>query len=273
MARDVARLIAVLAVELARREPLRAEGQHIVAAELQQVRTLPHIAEAAQARRRLAQKLPTFIRLTVDEHRATRRVLVGLRADDEITPAVARKEERIAEMRRVAWRIRGQRKFFLFHMAVGLQSAKALRRGAHALRVLGIAGVEHAHALRCRKAAAGVATVLVVCIIRPERELRRAVVHEVARMHVSPALILVLTAIGIPLIENVVLTVIETQPVGVVDESERHLQMEPVMPAMTEGQVLRQLRVDGLFIEFLHPLYTSIKETASRCPPEDLSVT
>ena len=248
---DVAGLVDVLAVELARLESLRAEDQRIVAAEVQHVRALPHVAEVLKARLELAEILPALFRLLVDEDRAAQLLLVSLCADDEVALAVAMEEIRIAEVARDALGAVRHDDRALLDMAVLLQRAEALRRRAHAV-ILGVAGVEDVDLALLREAAARVAAVLVVLVARPERELRHRVVDEVARPDMRPALVLVLAAKRIPLVEDMVFAIRERQAIRVVDEAERHLEMEAVVPAVRQREASRHLSVDGLLIKLFH---------------------
>ena len=251
MACDVAGLIDVLAVELARLESLRAEDQRIVAAEVQHVRALPHVAEVLEARLELAEILPALFRLLVDEDRAAQLLLVSLCADDEVALAVAMEEIRIAEVARDALGAVRHDDRALLDMAVLLQRTEALRRRAHAV-ILGVTGVEDMDLALLREAAARVAAVLVVLVARPERELRHRVVDEVARPDMRPTLVLVLAAERIPLVEDMVFAIRERQAIRVVDEAERHLEMEAVVPAVRQREASRHLSVDGLLIKLFH---------------------
>ena len=258
MTRDVAGLIDVLTVEFARLEPLRAEDQRVVAAEVQHVRALPHVAEVLEARLELAEILPAVLRLLVDEDRAARLLLVRLRADDEVALAVAVEEVRVAKVARDALGTVRHDNLVLLDVAVGLQGTEALCRRAHAV-ILGVAGVEDADLALLREAAARIAAVLVVLVARPEREFRQRVVDEVARLHVCPALVLVLAAQRVPLVEDVVLAVRERHAIRVVDEAERHLEMEAVVPAVRQGEAGRHLGIDGLLIKLFHKDLPSIQ--------------
>ena len=117
--------------------------------------------------------------------------------------------------------------------------------------LLAVAGVDEAQGVVLDEARARVAAVLVVHVARPERKLRQAVMHEILGFHMPPALVLVLDAQGIPLKEDVVLSRVPRKPVGIVDEAERHFEMEVVVPTMLQGKSLAHLRVDRFLVKRL----------------------
>ena len=268
MPREVARLEAILVFILFRREALRAEEQHVVAAELEQVRALPHVAELLVLRRDLAARRPVARALVlVDEHGA--RLVFALRAEHEVAPPVAIEDVGVAVVARVARGIRRQDDLLFRDRPVVPQRAEALRGRAHACRVLRVARVEYAHAPVLDEAAAGVAAVLVMRVARPHRELRHRVVHEVARRRVRPALVLVLAAQRVPLVEDVRDAARVDEPVRVVDEPERHLEVEPIVPAVSEWKRRPHRRVDGPLVDHIHTMPSDIlsleKHPAARC--------
>ena len=203
----------------------------------------------------------------IDEHGAC--LVLALRAEHEVALAVAVEYVRVAVVARVARGIRRQDDLLLADGAVICQRAEALRGRAHACRVLRIAGIEHADAPGLDEAAAGVAAVLVMRVARPHRELRHRVVHEVARRRVRPALVLVLAAKRVPLVEDVRDAARVDEPVRVVDEPERHLEVEPIVPAVSEWQRRPHRRVDGLLVDRIHTMPSDIlsleKRPAARC--------
>ena len=251
MPREVARLEAILVFILFRREALRAEEQHVVAAELEQVRALPHVAALLVLRRDLAARRPVARALVlVDEHGA--RLVFALRPEHEVAPPVAVEDVGIAVVARVARGIRRQDDLLFRDRPVVPQRAEPLRGRAHARRVLRVARVEHAHAPVLDEA------VLVVHVARPHRELRHRVVHEVARRRVRPALVLVLAAQRVPLVEDVRDAARVDEPVRVVDEPERHLEVEPIVPAVSEWQRRPHRRVDFLLVDRIHTFPSDI---------------
>ena len=141
MSGHIAGLITVLISELLRSHALRTENQYIITAELQQIRTLPHITEIAQTRLDLAPVMPAVSLRLVDQDRA-RLVLCPLGAEDDIAVPMPAEEIRITEMSRDACRtIRNDDLFFLYR-AIRLQRAKTLGRNAD-IAVLTIAGIEN----------------------------------------------------------------------------------------------------------------------------------
>ena len=73
-----------------------------------------------------------------------------------------------------------------------------------------------------------------------------------------PALVLVLTAERIPLIEDVVFAIRERQSVRVIDEAERHLEVEAVVPAVRQREAGRHSFIDGLLVKLFHEDLPSI---------------
>ena len=154
-------------------------------------------------------------------------------------------------MRRIAFRLVLDDDFILLRDPLfRLPRGESLRRRAHAV-LLAVARVDEAQGVVLDEARARVAAVLVVHVARPERKLRQAIMHEVRHFHMSPALVLVLDAQGIPLKEDVVLSRVPRKPVGIVDEAERHFEMEVVVPAMLQGKSLAHLRVDRFLVKRL----------------------
>ena len=52
-------------------------------------------------------------------------------------------------------------------------------------------------------------------------------------------------------------TVMIRQTIRVIDESERHLKMKAIVPAMREGEALRKLRINFPLVELLHNTHSS----------------
>ena len=119
---------------------------------------------------------------------------------------------------------------FLLNLTA-LQAAKALRRNSHTI-FLAVAGIKHPQLSVLHGAAAGVTAILVMDIIRPQGQFRCAVMYEIPGCRMRPALVLMLTAQRIPLIENMELAIAKSQSIGVINQAKGHFQMEPVMPAV-----------------------------------------
>ena len=62
---------------------------------------------------------------------------------------------------------------------------------------------------------------------------------------------------GIPLIENMVRAVMIHEPVRVVDETERHLDMQTVVQMMHRRESRRDPRIDLHFVKMLHCTHSS----------------
>ena len=135
--------------------------------------------------------------------------------------------------------------------------AEALHRAAFSHLILRIAGVENAQMPVLLRAAARVAAILIVLIRRPERELRNLIGTEIARLRMRPRLIFVRAAVGIPLVENMIRTVVVRHAVRVVDESERHLDMKAIVPTMREGEALREFCINRPLVKILHVAHSS----------------
>ena len=74
-------------------------------------------------------------------------------------------------------------------------------------------------------------------------------------MDMSPGFVLVDATQRVPLVEDVVLPIVEGETVWVIDEPERHFQMEAVVPAVLEWDSFPHLGIDFFFVDFdhLHP--------------------
>ena len=256
MSYDIPCLIDVLSVVCTRLHTLRAECEHIIVAEGEQVRTLPHIAEILQLRPEFPEKRPAVRRLPVDKHTAA--LLLCLCADDKVTGAAPVKEIGVAKMCRKARRRTVDNDLFLLHCARCLRiGAETLYGPPIACFILRIACVENTQAPFLLCGAARVAAVLVMFIRRPERQMRNGIGAEIPRLRMRPRLILMRTAEGIPLVKNMVGAVVVGQPVRVVDEAKRHLQMKAVVPAVREGKSLRKAGVNCPLVKILHSAHSS----------------
>ena len=72
-----------------------------------------------------------------------------------------------------------------------------------------------------------------------------------------PRFILVRAAERIPLIKDVVRAGMIDQPVRIVDEAERHLDVQTVVPAVRQRKSGRNLSVDLFFVKMLHNAHSS----------------
>ena len=120
--------------------------------------------------------------------------------------------------------------FFLLNLAA-LKTAKTLRWNAYAI-FLAIAGIKHPQLAVFYRAATGITAVLIVFIIRPQRQFRHAVMDEIARFGMCPTLIFMFTAQRIPLIKEMELIIAKSQAVRVINEAKGHFQMKTVIPTV-----------------------------------------
>ena len=244
---DIARLVEVLPAVFLGWKPLRREKEHVALRQRQERRALPHVAEVRKLRLDLACQLPA-VRLLLVEHGASL-FRFRLCAEHEELPPILAEAAGITEMRRIPRRLVLDDDLILAgDLLFSLPRGESLRRRAHVI-LLAVAGVDETEDAVLDKARARIAAVLVVHIARPQCEHRQTVMHEIRRLYMAPALMFVLDAQGIPLEEDVVLSRVPGNPVGIVDEAERHFQMEVVVPAVRERESFAHLGIDRLFVE------------------------
>ena len=216
---------------------LRGDDQHVAAVQAHQVGALPHVAvRVAGPAGELPEVLPVDEVVGAQQQRRAVQVL-GLRAEHHPVAAVPGPDLRVAHVRRAAGDRPDERvRAVLDHPAGRVQRGQVLEGRATTIGGAHVAGVEEAHRALVHDAAARVAAVALVVMARRQRDRLLGPVHEVRAGQVRPELQGVPGRERVPLVAQVVGAPVLDQPVRVVEQPDRRLDVEGLAP---------RVRIDG----------------------------
>ncbi|MNS55108.1 hypothetical protein D3C72_879340 [compost metagenome] len=241
--RQPAALIEVAVILPHRGNPLGAADQHMLIPQGEEVRALPHIAKVpettAPAAGDGAHQRPGIKRVAAIEQHLTL-VVQGARSQHHQPLLAVVPHLGVAHMAAVAL---GQIEHGaqLVETALTVGAGQTLEGGAAAIRVFDVAGVDEGQApLLVAHRRPRIAAVTLIDLGGQERHRLVLPVQQIGRGDVAPALVAVLAAERIPLVEEVVAPVVLDKAVGVVEQPHRGCQV----PAGPMG-IGRRLELSG----------------------------